>query len=406
MKPTNSQTPARPEACVGFTNEIQIGSDGWAMIAPFGDFPSFAVVPQPDGSCERLQAIQRIDREGAAQMVDEFQASRKGWRKFFAGRPIYVGHPDVPGLGTNYPDKAPKGVITELAVREDGLYGLPVFTNEGSDLVEQKKLRYFSGRLADCVRAEPVNGVPVFRPNLFISAGLTNQPHLPVQMLNEAAANEADSSPQHTTPMKDTTREKILRLCHQAGLTLTANADDDAVKNALDQLAQTPPTAAFANEKAALEGRLSEAQTQAATQTEALTRLTTERDTLQTAFANERQARITGLIASALTSGQITGAEQADWERRLAAPAHFANESAALARLAPKLKTHSLTHSRGDRKLEMANAAERRELLVELVNEEMTTAHVDYDTAYGRVQKKFPQLFAAMQQPSTQRKKK
>ena len=394
---------AKPEACVGFTNEVVIGEDGWAQIAPFGDFPSFAVVPQPDGSIKRLQAIQRIDKECATQMVNEFQGARKGLKKFFSGRPIYVGHPDVPGIGAKYPDKAPKGVIADLQVRADGLYGMPVFTNEGSDLVEKKKLRYFSGRLADCAEGDPVNGTPVFRPNLFISVGLTNQPHLPVQMLNEAdACAAALAGDNQQTTMKKTLLEKIIGLCAKAKIELANTADEAAVEAALDQLAKIDPAATFANERTTLEGQLTAEKTKVTAKDTEIANLKTERDNFKTAFANERKAHSAVLIDAALKGGKITAAEKPDWERRLAVETSFANEAEALVKLDGKVKTSSITINRGERKIELANASERREMVTELVNEEMVTSKVNYDTAFAKVQKRFPQLFEAMKQPGKQ----
>ncbi|NOS70063.1 MAG: hypothetical protein HOP33_09040 [Verrucomicrobia bacterium] len=396
-----SNDSAKTVACVGFTNEISIGADGWAQIAPFGDFPSFAVVPQPDGSCKRLQAIQRIDKQCAQAMVTEFQNSRKGIKKFFSGRPIYIGHPDVPGIGSKYPDKSAKGVISDLAVREDGLYGLPVFTNEGSDLVEQKKLRYFSGRLADCEEGEPKDGVPVFRPNLFISVGLTNQPHLPVQMLNEADSCEAALAEQNKTqtPMKKSILELIIGLCTKAGIQLANEADDAATEAALKKLVSLDAAADFANERTTLEGQLASEKSKVTAKDGVITNLTTERDNFKTSFANERKARIDGLLDAAISAGKITAAERPVWATRLGNETTFANESEALGKLQGKIKTTSITIDRGSRKVELANAADRREMVVELVNEEIATARVDYDTAYARVQKKHPALFEAMTQP-------
>lgn len=392
---------AKPEACVGFSNAISIGADGWAQIAPFGDFPSFAVVPQPDGSCKRLQAIQRIDKTCADTMVKEFQNSRKGVKKFFSGRPIYIGHPDVPGIGNKYPDKSAKGVIADLAVREDGLYGLPVFTNEGSDLVEKKKLRFFSGRLTDCEEGDPVNGIPLFTPTIFRSVGLTNQPHLPVQMLNEADACAAALEEQSTTnKMKKTLLEKIIGLCAKAGIELANTADEAATEAALDKLAKVDHAATFANERSNLEGQLTTEKSTVTAKVAEVTKLNSDLVALRQQFANERKAHQTALLNTAIKNGQITEADRPTWEGRLAVEANFANESEALAKLTPKVKTTSVTINRGDRKIELANAADRREMVAELVNEEMTKSGLDYDKAFSKVQKLHPTLFEAMAQPA------
>ncbi len=393
----------KAEACVGFTNEISIGKDGWAQIAPFGDFPSFAVIPQPDGSCKRLQAIQRIDKKCAGQMVAEFQNSRKGVKKFFSGRPIYVGHPDVPGIGAKYPDKSAKGVIADLAVREDGLYGMPVFTNEGSDLVEKKKLRFFSGRLTDCEEGDAVNGVPVFTPTVFLSVGLTNQPHLPVQMLNEADEAETNNNKKNENAMK----KKLIALLAALSLKPSfANAEaptNEETEAALDQINQK--VVAFANEKQTLADKVTALETEKTKLAGDLTAAQTATTTAQTSFANERKAHVKTVLDAAVTAGKITGADRATWETRLGNEATFANEVTALEAIKPVVKTKSITIDRGNRKIELANAADRREMLAELVNEEMKGG-VSYDIAFAKVQKQFPQIFEAMEQPETHKKRK
>ncbi len=129
---------------IAFTNEISIAHDGWAQLAPFGDYPGQALLRQPDGSLKKFTAIQRLDRAAAELMVARFKSPWQRMKRYFTGCHIYAGHPDVPAFANDYPDKTPKGMIVDLQVRADGLYCKPVFTNEGSELVETKKLRAFS----------------------------------------------------------------------------------------------------------------------------------------------------------------------------------------------------------------------------------------------------------------------
>jgi hypothetical protein len=175
------------ELLVELCNELKIGDDGWAMLAPMGDHPGMALVDDGKGGLKKIRAIQRLDKQALTTMANEFEKSTKGAKRYLAGRPIYVGHPDVPGMSKKYPDGSIKGMFSNVAVREGeapGLYGLPVFTAEGSDLVENKKYRALSGRWnADPAGEE--NATPIFRPTVLLSAGLTNQPNLPVQLLNE-----------------------------------------------------------------------------------------------------------------------------------------------------------------------------------------------------------------------------
>lgn len=394
--PVNPQFANANPQSLFFANELRVSADGWAQIAPLGDFPSLALMEQPDGSQKPLPAIQRLDAQACAAMVREFEAARKRARKYLSGRPIYVGHPDVPALAHQYPDKTPKGVIAELQARADGLYGKPVFTNEGSDLVEGRKFRFFSGRLVDCEPAGQTAaaaggaGLPIFRPRVFLSVGLTNQPHLPVQMLNE-----------RRNPKTNMNKTKLLALCAHLGIPLTSDADDAAVDAALDLAAQKAgQAAAFANENPGLQSALQAREGELAALRPQLAALAGERDALRAQFQNERAARVADELAGAVKEGRVTAAEQPGWAARLNVEAQFANELAALRALPPRLKTVSVTIQRGDRKIEVANAQDRRELINELVAAEMAGGKCDYDRAFTRVQKKFPALFEAMKKPA------
>src|SRR3954467_13708723 len=64
------------EPLIGFVNELRIESDGWAMIAPLGDYPNTAVVMKADGTLKKFRAIQRLDSESATEMVNTFKSSK------------------------------------------------------------------------------------------------------------------------------------------------------------------------------------------------------------------------------------------------------------------------------------------------------------------------------------------
>ncbi|HTV62287.1 MAG TPA: hypothetical protein VMH30_06930 [Verrucomicrobiae bacterium] len=290
MIPSRISNPpsSPPFALFGFANELTIDADGWAMIAPLGDFPSEALLPTSNGRLQRQSAIQRITRDSAEIMVAQFHNSRAGVKKFIRGCNIYVGHPDMPGLESRYPDKEPKGVFADMEVREKGIYGLPVFTNEGMDLVEGRKLvngrrvRGFSGRLMDATADGHKDGVPVFVPTRIVSAGLTPFPHLPVEFFNEEGLlstnpeNEQEftngevsrearetaregAGAHHRTKhqgeisrgMRETTRpapagrvlhnnkmkKKLLEICTVLGIQFANDADDAQTEAALDEAA-------------------------------------------------------------------------------------------------------------------------------------------------------------------------
>jgi len=378
------------ETFVVFANTVSVGEDGWAQIAPLGDYRGMAMIPDGKGGVKRVTAIQRVDKASVVQMVNEFSANRRGLGKYLKAPAIYSGHPDVPALSAKYPDKEPKGVFADLQCREDGFFGQPIFTNSGEQLLATQPRLGFSGRWeAEEIGEE--NGVKVFRPNKFISAGLTANPNLPVQLVNE-------SEQEQTTNIH--MKQKIIAFLANHKITLANDATDEQVEAALAQVGNKLGEAAtLANDKTMLQSTVTTHETEIAA-------LKTERDTAKTSFANERKARVQDALAIAISSGRITEAERADWERRLGDETQFANESAALAKLSPKIKTESVILNHGSRKIEIANSQERGETVTELVNDRIASAKCDYDHAFAWVQKSYPQLFSAMQQPEIKSRKK
>lgn len=417
-----NETPGRGSAAtIYFTNAINIGEDGWAMVAPIGDHPSLALTEQPDGRIKKQMAIQRITKASAEGMVAEFNNSRKGLRKFFKGLPIYVGHPDGPGMEKRYPDKEPKGIFAVLAVREDGLYGQPVFTNAGSALVDGQppQFKAFSSRLVESNPDGELDGKPVFTPTKIVSVGLTNHPQLPVHFFNadDTLADAAENKPTINQNMK----KKLKLLCTALGIQFANESDDAATEVALDQV-QAKVTEftnsqsswkkklialaksvgiEFANEEAVkdVDAALDQVEAKVKVIAADVARLTNEVGSAKTAFANERSARIGDLLGAAITTGRITAAEKPDWERRLGNPTEFANESAALGRLTAKVKTTSVTLKRGEREVQVdvADASARRQFINE-VSAEIATEQKLHPVRNARqiaalVQQRHPALF-------------
>ena len=129
---------------VAFTNQITLSHDGWAQLAPFGDYPGQALLRDSDGVMQNFPPSSAWTVPPPSSMTARFKSPWNRVKRYFTGCHIYAGHPDVPAFANEYPDKTPKGMIVDLQVRDDGLFCRPVFTNEGSELVETKKLRAFS----------------------------------------------------------------------------------------------------------------------------------------------------------------------------------------------------------------------------------------------------------------------
>jgi len=374
MKNPNSQTAQELRAdAVAFVNELALGSDGWAQLAPFGDFPGRAMVRQADGTFKILDAIQRLDQTAAEMMVARFKSPWQRLKRYFTGCPIYAGHPDVPAFANDYPDKAPKGMIVDLEARATGLFCRPVFTNEGSELVENRKLRAFSAcwsaREIGDERSRDGRTLKLYRPDCLKSAGLTNHPNLPVQFLNSNPAQP------NTQTQSIVNKQIVIDFLASQGITIANDAADEQLAGALKQIGD----------------RVAAAETTLAARALDLERVGAE-------LANERKFHIGSLLDSAQSAGRITAAQRSEWSGKL--EADFANAFAALEKLAPALKTTALTQGLGARKAEIANAADRRDVLETLVRAEMSVNGGDYDRAFAAVQKSNPALFAAMKQPA------
>lgn len=388
------------EALCHFTNDLSPGEDGWAMLAPYGDYPGMATITNEDGSLKRVPALQRLDRQAADKMVTNFKSLWGRVKRYISGVPIFLGHPDGIGIGHKYADKTPKGMFADLEARPNGLFGKPVFTNEGMELLP--KYPALSGRwTAEDIGEETHQGqrVKVFRPDVLKSAGLTDKPNLPVELLNEFEAEvrlPAGQPNQTADPMK---KEIVIALLKKLGIEINNEATDEQVSAAVEKRAgELKATTELANEKSTIEGQLAtEKETVKGKDTE-ISNLTKERDLVKVDFANERAAHVTLLLDTALADGRITPAQKPDWKKKL--EANFTNESQALGKLAPVMKTRSATDALGGRKAEIANAQDRQRKVIELVNEAQSkNPRLSYEEAFAKVQRENAALFEAMHQP-------
>jgi len=377
---------------VGLFNDLIVQHDGWAMLSPYGDFPGKAIIRLANGDLEKVEAIQRIDRQAAEDMVHEFKSIIGAAKRFLRGRKLFVGHPDVPGLANDYPDKTPKGVFVDLEARADGLYGKPVLTEEGSELIEGQTYKALSPYwTANEVGQE--NGRRVFRPNIFKSAGLTNRPQLPVRhLMNEAGNSQSKMD-----------KSKIIALLKELGITLANEATDDQIADALKQLGTKLTT--LANEKTESETKVNNQRAEINNLQTQVGNLKSENAGLQsrvsaseTAFSNERKARIEQLLDQAVADGRLTPASRPEWASKL--ETNFANETTALSKLTATMKTRASTGDLGQRKADLANMQDRQLKVQELVTDRMKTKGEAYDTAFANVRRENPALFQSMQQPA------
>lgn len=371
-----------------FLNDAGLaGEDGWAVVAPFGDFPGTAVVTQPDGQISRVPAIQRLDRAAAQKMVESFNSLTGKTKRFFRGVPIYNGHPDVPGMKDQYPDAESKGVIKSLRITDRGLEIQPLFNDQGARLLESDIKLFFSGRW----EAEPAgeeSGKVILRPSRLKSAGLTPHPNLPTELLNDQPACAGPGRDSHAgqAPPPIMEKAKLIAALNAAGFALANDATDDAITQTIKDLGtKAASVVTLANDKAAQATEITTLKTKVTAQT--------------TEIANERTARITDLLDHAQTAGRITEAERTVWKGRL--EVQFANEREALLRLPVKIKTEPATD--GARRTSATDAKSASTSITEIANafyrEEAAPGGSDsqaWQRAYNRACRENPALVELM----------
>lgn len=372
------------EGIAFFNDKFEVGEDGWGMIAPFGDWPGIGAEKTTDGGVRRFKAIQRVDAKSGADLVNSFNSLGGRIKRWLVGVPIYEGHPDALGIGHRYANKQPVGTTAELAVRADGLYARPVFTNAGAALLGADAKLGFSVR-ASGEQVADQNGVPVYVWTAIHSLGLTPNPNLPVQFLNEC----------------DNTmnRDKLIAWLKTQGVELANDASDEAIEGGLTKVGERIAGLITADQAAAtLKTELVNAQEAAGKHETELKAARDESATLKTDFANERAERVKLMLDLGIASGLITTADRTGWETRL--NTDFANELPKWQALKPTVKTEAATAGRKPG-IELANEQNRRVTAQAKITELMKSG-MTYDAAYARVRQMHPELFGMGTTPAAQ----
>jgi hypothetical protein len=180
-----------------------VASEG-GLIVPFGDFPQVVILTGASlaeakkrgvkvGANGKAVVIQRVDAEAANAMKEELASLWGNVKRFFAGAPVYEGHPyhPDPEQRKSYPNKRALGWIKEIEVLEDAIKLVPSYNSLGTEAVNDAQLAYHSPEWS-MVFAGVENGVGVYRPVKLRSTGLTNEPNIPVPAL--VSANETEVS--------------------------------------------------------------------------------------------------------------------------------------------------------------------------------------------------------------------
>jgi phage I-like protein len=342
---------------LGLANEVRATED-WFQVTPIGDF-------------RHAQGLQRVDVKAVEAMANEFNSIAGKVQRTFVGRPIWIGHHDL--APKEYPDSKAYGWINAMEARADGLYAKAKWTPQGKELLESGAYKFHSPYW-DVEKIGQENGRTVYRPKKLISAGLTNEPNIPVQPL----ANEKEHNVETTI--------EIAALVALLGLANTATKAD--VTTAITSLkTEAGKVTGLANDKSSTDTALANERTAVAAEK-------TEHGKTKTALANVIAQRNELALANAIAAGRITPAEKADWATKLAAD--WDENSKALANKKKTLKTESaLGNDAGSRRMTLANtqaAAQFREK----VETRMANTKCLYAEAWNAVKAEHPALFEEM----------
>jgi hypothetical protein len=306
------------------------------VLQPDGFFVPYGQYPHKAG-------LQLFDRTAADKMASHFGGLLNRIANVMAGPAVYIGHPDVPGRGSEFTDKKAYGRITDIEPRANGCFFRAKMNREGVELIENSAFAYYSPYWG-CERTQ--GGI---RPVVLYSMGLTNQPNIDVPAL----ANEQEKeNPTENEPMKDNIKAALLK----RGI-ITENSTEEEAEAALVAYLEKEPEDKKQPEKEEPEQEQEQEQEpekekEAEVKVEETPEQKAEREAMEKmkkeaeGAANDRTTLkglfINATVKTALTTGRITGAEQASVTAELEALANTADLEAAANKLLAggyKLKT-------------------------------------------------------------------
>lgn len=379
---------------IALPNELALDEQGWALI-PYGSSLHSGKDAFASGSAaEKAGVIQRFTREDAVALVNDFKSTWSTIKRAVVGLPIFKGHPDAPRFAARYPDKAPRGSIADLEVRDNGLALKPILTPQGGADVAAGASQFSPFWLLKKTGEE--GGRIVAAPFKLLSIGLVERGNVPgLSLINEDPENSPLMKTQllallkllGQAPAADASDEQIVAACNAAepilSAALTAQSRLATVETDLAALAKT-------------KGELEAEKLALANSVETATGRAT---TAETALKQERTARAALVVTQAIATGRITPAQREATVLSLVNAADFAAEEARLQALKPALKTGVYTASLSKERSAEGDASTT---VLSLVNERMEKHDEDYSTAYLAVQTdpKHAALFSGMKQPA------
>ena len=296
----------------------ELDSDGWALIAPYGEWPKSRVA-RVNGIPTEQKFLQVLDNAGADKLMDKESGLFRSLKRALVGIPFYLGHPD---LAEHSPEtlaaagrKQDAGVVDKLRKGERGIEAHFVLNQVGATAVENGT-KFPSALWMVLPNGETKNGAAVCHPFKLLSVGLTDRPNISgVESL--ANARGAETQTQQEPDMK-----LIAGWLLAQGVAL-ANVNEPTEAQVLEAFqklhtAKAGEVVTLGNEKTTLAGQITTLTNERDTLKNQVTTLTTAKTTAETALANEqtarkaeRKARAEAIVDLAVTKGKLKLADRA-----------------------------------------------------------------------------------------------
>ena len=310
----------------------EIDSDGWALIAPYGEHPKSRVA-RVNGVATEQKFLQVLDNASADKLMDKESGLFRSLKRALVGIPVYLGHPDLvehsPETLANAGRKQDAGVVDKVRKGERGIEAHFVLNQVGAAAVENGA-KFPSALWLVLPNGETKNGAIVCHPFKLLSVGLTDRPNISgVESL--ANARGAETQTQQEPDMK-----LIAGWLLAQGVAL-ANVETPTEAQVLEAFqklhtAKAGEVVTLGNEKTTLAGTITTLTNERDTLKNQVTTLTTAKTTAETALSNEqtgrkaeRKARAEAIIDLAITKGKLKPADRA---ARIDVLANTADEAA------------------------------------------------------------------------------
>lgn len=284
------------------TSAGEVSSDG-ILTVPFGDWKVEAI--RPDGAT--FTCIQRLDAEAVAEMTKGWRGVLQALKLWLLKIPIYEGHPDrTQALTEDQKDDLIRGTVRSIGSDGEALIINVSWNPSGKSVRENYQAHSPHWLLRET--GETKDGLPVMRPYMLVSIGLTNAPNIAGSAINEEEKNKNQENPQMN--------ELIAKL--RAELKLSADMSDEDVlqyaithyNKAVDELYQ------IKNQLAEAQRLQKEAE---ATAEKAKKDLSVAEDAAKDAQAtNEAMTtKAIAIVDDAIKAGKIRIADRPGWLARI-----------------------------------------------------------------------------------------